>query len=112
MARPALLIKTSMCETCWTICEMAVLREVWSWTSTTDRNIFRLECLALRESDMAFSLSPERAKRMSVASSAARRWAMAAPMPIDAPVMRTVWPLSDMVGDGSGNLERTGCLGK
>jgi hypothetical protein len=37
---------------------------------------------------------------------------MAAPMPIDAPVMRTVWPLSDMVSDGSGNLERIGCLGR
>ena len=34
---------------------------------------------------------------MSVANSEAKRRAMAAPMPIDAPVMRTVWPFNDMI---------------
>jgi hypothetical protein len=49
------------------------------------------------ESERAFSLSAERAKRMRLAYSWARRRAMAAPMPMEAPVMRTFWSLRDMV---------------
>jgi hypothetical protein len=44
------------------------------------------------------SLSVERAKRIRVACSEASRCAMAAPMPIEAPVISTVWPARDMVG--------------
>jgi hypothetical protein len=72
-----------------------------SWTSTAVVKTLRPACFCLSSVDRAVSLSAERAKRIRVADSWARRCAMAAPMPMEAPVMRTVWSLRDMLGTSS-----------
>jgi len=96
-ARPALLISTSMWETWETMLEMAVERAAWSWTSTEVVNTLRSVWASWRSLARVVSWSEERAKRISVACSEARRRAMAAPMPIEAPVIRTFWRLRDIV---------------
>lgn len=97
-ARPALLIRMSMCDMDGRRLVMAVERAEWSWTSTGVVKIFRFGVVVLRSEARVWSLEEERAKRMRITCSLARRRAMEAPMPDDAPVIRTVCSLRDILG--------------